>query len=206
MHKIKTGSPGSIYAVDGTPADCVKLGLAECFETPPDWVVAGINPGSNIGIDINYSGTAGAAREGALNGIPGLAVSVKLDRVMDYDNLARFVVHMVDAIGEKGLPSGTFLNVNAPGGAFLRFRVSGSPGSRRTICPFGLKGGRTPDSAAITGTEDRNRFLATRIRMSMPSHGTTFRSPRFNVISPITKLCRKCRHLALTDLVIFREA
>ncbi len=116
MHKIKTGSPGSIYAVDGTPADCVKLGLAECFETPPDWVVAGINPGSNIGIDINYSGTAGAAREGALNGIPGLAVSVKLDRVMDYDNLARFVVHMVDAIGEKGLPSGTFFECQCAGG------------------------------------------------------------------------------------------
>ena len=118
MHRIKTETTGNIYAVDGTPADCVKLGLAECFNTPPDWVISGINPGSNIGIDINYSGTVAAAREGALNGIPGMAVSIKLDRVMDYDNLAGFVMHMVDAMGEKGLPSGTFLNVNAPGVAF----------------------------------------------------------------------------------------
>jgi 5'-nucleotidase len=118
MHKIKKETFGSIYAVDGTPADCVKLGLAECFKTSPDWVIAGINPGSNIGIDINYSGTVGAAREGALNGIAGLAVSIRLDRIMDYDNLARFVLNMIEAIGPKGLPSGTFLNVNAPGGAF----------------------------------------------------------------------------------------
>jgi 5'-nucleotidase len=85
-------------------------------------VIAGINPGSNIGIDINYSGTVGAAREGALNGISGLAASIKLDPVMDYDNLARYVMHMIEAIGEKGLPSGTFLNVNAPGIAFSQIQ------------------------------------------------------------------------------------
>jgi 5'-nucleotidase len=122
MHRIESGRQKKIYAVDGTPADCVKLGLAECFKTPPDWVIAGINPGSNIGIDINYSGTVGAAREGALNGISGLAASIKLDPVMDYDNLARYVMHMIEAIGEKGLPSGTFLNVNAPGIAFSQIQ------------------------------------------------------------------------------------
>jgi 5'-nucleotidase len=122
MHRIESGRQKKIYAVDGTPADCVKLGLAECFSTPPDWVIAGINPGSNIGIDINYSGTVGAAREGALNGISGLAASIKLDPVMDYDNLARYVMHMIEAIGEKGLPSGTFLNVNAPGIAFSQIQ------------------------------------------------------------------------------------
>lgn len=122
MHRVESGSRKKIYAVDGTPADCVKLGLAECFSTPPDWVVAGINPGSNLGIDINYSGTVGAAREGTLNGIPGLAASIKLDQVMDYENLARFVMNMVEAMGEKGLPSGTFLNVNAPGIAFSQIQ------------------------------------------------------------------------------------
>ncbi|MCF8074972.1 MAG: 5'/3'-nucleotidase SurE [Desulfotignum sp.] len=122
MYRIESGSRKKIYAVDGTPADCVKLGLAECFKTPPDWVIAGINPGSNIGIDINYSGTVGAAREGALNGISGLAASIKLDRVMDYDNLARYLMNMVEAIGEKGLPSGTFLNINAPGIAFSQIQ------------------------------------------------------------------------------------
>ena len=122
MRQIESNHAGRIYAMDGTPADCVKLGLAECFKAPPDWVIAGINPGSNIGIDINYSGTVGAAREGALNGIAGLAASIKLDRVMEYDNLARFVMNMVETIGEKGLPSGTFLNVNAPGIAFSKIQ------------------------------------------------------------------------------------
>lgn len=108
-------SNGSMaYAVDGTPADCVKLGLAQCFTTRPDMVVSGINPGVNIGIDMYYSGTVAAAREGALNGIPSLAVSIKLGEVMDYDNMAAYTARLVKQVGETRLPKGTFLNVNAP--------------------------------------------------------------------------------------------
>ncbi|MCA1785361.1 MAG: 5'/3'-nucleotidase SurE, partial [Desulfobacteraceae bacterium] len=55
LHKVSAGGRGRAYAVDGTPADCVKLGLSECFDSPPDMLISGINPGSNIGIDINYS-------------------------------------------------------------------------------------------------------------------------------------------------------
>jgi 5'-nucleotidase len=123
LHKIEGAAGKSrIYAVDGTPADCVKLGLAECFSTPPDLLISGINPGSNLGIDINYSGTVAAAREGTLNGITSLAVSVKAGPVMDYDPLARFISNLAGTLSERGLPPGTFLNINAPDIAFAKIR------------------------------------------------------------------------------------
>ncbi len=112
--RLSSGSRG--YTVNGTPADCVKLALAELFSSPPDLIVSGINPGSNTGVDINYSGTVGAAREGAINRISSLAVSVrKNDKVMDFQGLAGLVARIAAQIGQTGLPSGTFLNINAPG-------------------------------------------------------------------------------------------
>ena len=64
------------YAVTGTPADCIKLGLYEILENRPDIVVAGINPGANLGVNVNYSGTVAAAKEAALFGIIGMSVSI----------------------------------------------------------------------------------------------------------------------------------
>lgn len=191
--------------MDGTPADCVKLGLAECFKTPPDWVIAGINPGSNIGIDINYSGTVGAAREGALNGISGLAASIRLDRVMDYDNLARYVMNMVEAIGEKGLPSGTFLNVNAPGIAFSQ--IQGIRITRQALNNLSsrFEKGRIPNSATITGMALRSRYPENRIPMSMLFRRIAFPLHRFSVISRITKPWLKCPDFPLTEVIISRS-
>jgi 5'-nucleotidase len=122
IHPVPGWDRGRAYAVDGTPADCVKLGLAECVETPPDLLISGINPGSNIGIDINYSGTVAAAREGALNGILSLAVSIKAGRSMAYDDLSRFISNLTGTIHKHGLPPGTFLNINAPDVAFSDIR------------------------------------------------------------------------------------
>jgi 5'-nucleotidase len=122
IQQMPTGDRGCIYAVDGTPADCVKLGLSECVDTPPDMVISGINPGTNIGIDINYSGTVAAAREGALNGIMSMAVSMKIGSVMDYEKLAWFVSDVAKTIRQHNLPSGTFLNINAPGIAFSEIK------------------------------------------------------------------------------------
>ncbi len=102
------------FAITGTSADCVKLGLFELFTDPPDMVISGINPGLNIGIDINYSGTVAAAREGTLNGIPSLAVSVKPGTAMDFDGMALFVRDLLNSLQKKGLPAGTFLNINGP--------------------------------------------------------------------------------------------
>lgn len=122
MEPIQLNGSGRGYAVRGTPADCVKLGLFEIFDTPPDLLISGINPGCNIGIDINYSGTVSAAREGTLNGIPSLAASIRVGKVMDFENMARFVAKTAEKVLTTGLPTGTFLNINAPDGPLDQVR------------------------------------------------------------------------------------
>lgn len=104
------------YTVNGTPADCVKLALFELFTDPPDLVVAGINPGSNTGVNINYSGTAAAAREAAFNRITGIAASIEigLQSDIDFTGMAEFISSLVPKIPSLELPNFTFLNINCP--------------------------------------------------------------------------------------------
>ena len=102
------------YAVNGTPADCIKLAIAEILPARPDVVVAGINPGANVGANLNYSGTVAAAKEAALGGAIGIAVSIEGQKADYYDDAALFVAHLCDTVHAKGLPFGTFLNVNIP--------------------------------------------------------------------------------------------
>lgn len=102
------------YAVNGTPADCVKLALAEILETPPDLVVSGINPGANAGININYSGTVAGAREAALGGIPAMAVSIEPPSAIHVGDAARCAETIALQLMARGLARGTFLNVNFP--------------------------------------------------------------------------------------------
>ena len=102
------------YAVSGTPADCVKLGVMELLEERPDLVIAGINPGANVGINLNYSGTVSAAKEAALLGIPAIAASVNSHEGRHYDEAAAFIAQLAEMVFQKGLPEGTFLNVNLP--------------------------------------------------------------------------------------------
>ena len=109
---IQNGFRG--YAVTGTPADCIKLGLLEILKTRPDLVLSGINPGANVGINLNYSGTVAAAREAALNGIAAVAVSVQGRPSTRYDEAAVLVEHLAEQIVRMPLPVGTFLNVNIP--------------------------------------------------------------------------------------------
>ena len=102
------------YAVNGTPADCIKLAIAEILSERPNVVIAGINPGANVGANLNYSGTVAAAKEAALSGVIGIAVSIEGQVVDNYDDAARFVLQLCDIVKIKGLPFGTFLNVNIP--------------------------------------------------------------------------------------------
>lgn len=102
------------YAVNGTPADCVKLALLEILPGRPDIVVAGINPGANVGANLNYSGTVAAAKEAALCGTIGLAVSMAGTNTRHYPDAAIFVAQLGQTVCQKGLPFGTFLNVNMP--------------------------------------------------------------------------------------------
>jgi 5'-nucleotidase len=113
IHKTITKA-GWGYAITGTPADCVKLGVLEILETRPDLVVSGINPGPNVGINLNYSGTVSAAKEAALMGLPAIAVSQDLRSDNAFGHTAKFVASLIQTIMEKGLPKATFLNVNMP--------------------------------------------------------------------------------------------
>ncbi|MBF0594047.1 MAG: 5'/3'-nucleotidase SurE [Candidatus Omnitrophica bacterium] len=105
------------HSLSGTPADCVKFALAVLLKKDrPDIIVSGINRGSNDGCSVFYSGTVAAAREGALQGLPSIAVS--LDE-WDNPNFAPSAIigaKIVRTIINKKLPKGTFLNVNVPPG------------------------------------------------------------------------------------------
>ena len=102
------------YAVSGTPVDCIKLGIMELLAARPDMVVSGINPGANVGVNINYSGAVAAAREATLYGVPAIAVSVCGRQTNNYDPVARFIEDLAVNVLQKGLPFGTLLNVNFP--------------------------------------------------------------------------------------------
>ncbi len=102
------------YAVEGTPADAVKLGVRFLMKTPPDLILSGINHGSNTAINIIYSGTVSAATEGTILGIPSIAVSLTTYEEADFSYAASFTVRLALLVAEQGLPEGTLLNVNVP--------------------------------------------------------------------------------------------
>ncbi len=102
------------YAVQGTPADCVKLAVRAILKQRPDLVVSGINHGSNTAISIIYSGTVSAATEGTILGIPSIAVSVTTYGKVDFRFPAKFARKLAVQVLKKGLPERTLLNVNVP--------------------------------------------------------------------------------------------
>lgn len=102
------------YAVDGTPADCVKMGMRNILKEKPDLVVSGINHGSNTAINIIYSGTVSGAREAAIMDVPSISISVTNHRVKDFDYAGEIAKMLAFKINEHELPLGTMLNVNVP--------------------------------------------------------------------------------------------
>jgi 5'-nucleotidase len=102
-----------VYAVDGTPADCVNLALTGAVDARPDLVISGINAGENLGEDVLYSGTA--AMEGALLGLPAIAISqLAHAEPVDYRHAVSLVLELVRGCARESLPRGTLLNVNVP--------------------------------------------------------------------------------------------
>lgn len=105
----------NVFAVDGTPTDCVNLGIHTLLSFKPDIVISGINRGGNLGDDISYSGTVSAAMEATLMGIPAFAVSLAtIAENANYDAAAAFSARLARLVLKKGLPPDTFLNVNVP--------------------------------------------------------------------------------------------
>ncbi len=103
------------YSVDGTPTDCVNLGVLWLLkERPPDLVVSGINFGVNLGDDVTYSGTVSATFEGTLLGIPSLAFSQEVAEHFSFEPAAVFARQLIASLLDAPLPSDLLLNVNVP--------------------------------------------------------------------------------------------
>jgi 5'-nucleotidase len=103
------------WAIDGTPADCVIVALHKLLQEPPDLVISGINHGANLGENVYYSGTVGAAREAVIHLVPGLAISLCSKRVhADFTAAAGLARRTAELILAEGLPPQVLLNVNVP--------------------------------------------------------------------------------------------
>jgi len=114
-----------VFAVDGTPTDCVNIAVTKVLDAMPDLIVSGINMGWNIGDDVTYSGTVSGALEGALLGVPSIAVSLKFTKeAFDFGPAASAAALYGRAVLERGLPPRTLLNINVPSGPIRGYRVT----------------------------------------------------------------------------------
>jgi 5'-nucleotidase len=126
------------YAVEGTPADAMILAFHTLLQEKPDLVISGINRGANMGENVYYSGTVGAAREAAINRVPAIAVSQSYrKKEVDFGPAAEFTRKLAPVILKEGLPPGVFLNVNfpQPWGGKVRFTRQSSKITRNLLQP-----------------------------------------------------------------------
>lgn len=108
------------YTVNGTPSDCVKLGLHELCPWQPDLVVSGINDGLNVGINVCHSGTVGGAFAASMFGVPSIAVSVESSDEVSFDRVAEMAWPIIEKISQTTFPDRTTLNLNFPTAAVAR--------------------------------------------------------------------------------------
>jgi 5'-nucleotidase len=173
------GSTG--YAIDGSPTDCVSLGLLGFFDEPFDLVAAGINYGANLGDDITYSGTVSAAMEAVINGVPAFAISQEYVEQVDFELAALAAAVVARNLLEHGLRRGELLSVNVPAATIAEcegFEVT-RVGRRiyqdelvQRVDPRGVPyywiGGPPPSGISVPGT-DFNAVVNRRISVT-PIH------------------------------------
>lgn len=114
VKEVKRSDGFSGFAVDGTPSDCIKIGIQALLIEKPDVVVSGINHGSNTGNNIIYSGTISAATEGTMMDIPSVAISLNSFEDRNFQGAQTVAKTVVLKVLEKGLSKKTLLNVNVP--------------------------------------------------------------------------------------------
>jgi 5'-nucleotidase len=102
------------YAVSGTPADCVKIGLMALLRKKPDIVISGINVGLNVGANLIYSGTVSAAVEASIAGISAISVSQKLQKNMDFETSGNIINGLLESLKKVLRSQKILLNVNVP--------------------------------------------------------------------------------------------
>lgn len=131
--KITFADGTSGWAVNGTPADCVKLAVEALMPEPPDIVVSGINFGANLSTDVLYSGTVSAAIEGIINGIPSVAISLATFELEDFNEAASFLKYITPLFMRD--KSSFLININVPPGKPAGARVT-RLGYRRYVNMF----------------------------------------------------------------------
>ncbi len=113
-HRVQVRQAFEGWAVQGSPADCVKLAMKELLEAPPDFVLSGINHGANTGINVLYSGTVAGASEGAFFGTPAIAFSQELSDVLDFEKARVVARGIFQRFASSRPPRGMCLSVNIP--------------------------------------------------------------------------------------------
>ncbi len=175
-----------VFAVDGTPTDCVLIAAHGLLEEPIDLVVSGVNRGPNMGDDVFYSGTVAAAIEGAMQGVPGIAVSLAASGRADFQYACQFTRRLVGTVLARGLPPKCVLNVNVP-----QLKVDEIKGVRVTRL-----GKRTYQDSLIERTDPRGRayyWIGGDAPIWEPEAGSDFLAVDEGFVS-VTPL-----HLDLTD-------
>lgn len=110
-----------LFKINGTPVDCIKLGVNTLLDRRPDFVLSGINHGSNASVSIHYSGTMGAAREAALLGIPAIGFSLlNHSYEADFSTAVGYAETIFKHAIKNGMPKGSYWNVNIPTGPDLK--------------------------------------------------------------------------------------
>jgi 5'-nucleotidase len=109
-----------VYSINGTPADCVTLGIERVLPARPDLIVSGINAGANLGHDISYSGTVSAAKEGTIRGVPSMALSIAGQSPYHFETGVECARMLAQLILSNGLPGDCYLNINIPNLAAAR--------------------------------------------------------------------------------------
>jgi 5'-nucleotidase len=132
-HRMDLGGGVEGFGIEGSPADCVKLGLLELLPEPVDLVASGINLGANTGINVLYSGTVAAAIEGAFSGVPSVAVSLEASDELDFDGAAEIALRLIRRLTDCGLGAGSVININLPD-------LSAGPPQGVRVVPQSLKG------------------------------------------------------------------
>ncbi len=175
------------FGVHGSPADCVKLAAMQLHDEPIDLVVAGINNGANVGINVYYSGTVAAAMEAAFLGIPSVALSLAAEREMDFDKAAEHCLGVLKQL--IPLQEGDVINVNIPRlsrgapkglavvpqatGGFHEYYIPQKSGDSETV--FQLAGGdyRPEENPTDTTTLSEQYITVTPLRADMTDHEKT---------------------------------
>ena len=177
-----------VFAVDGTPTDCVLLAIKILLEEPPDLVVSGINRGPNMGDDVTYSGTVAAAMEATLLGIPSIAVSLCRceSGEYNYEPAAAASRELALLVLERGLPEGTLLNVNVPN----------IPADEIRGVEIARQGKQVYEEAVVEKTDPRGRsyyWIGGQLTTWTPGEHTDFAavSDGYIAVTPI--------HMDLTD-------